>query len=124
MTVPAPYIGYFASDAPKEGALAVEPGWFQLWPPAEIERLNRDYHVPEFAPGFLGFGSSGGGELLAFDSAGRIFMLPMVVCLPTRRDLLPILGASLSRGLNNDAYQCTVADRRRVISNRIATKQP
>ena len=31
-----------------------------------------------FAPGFLGFGSNGGGELLAFDAAGRIVMLPMV----------------------------------------------
>ena|SRR2546426_6280586 len=82
MTLPAPYVRYFASDAPKEGALAVEPGWFQLWQPAEVEQLNRDYHIPEFAPGFLGFGSSGGGELLAFDSAGRIVMLPMVGMSP------------------------------------------
>ena len=65
MTLPAPYVGYFASDAPKEGALAVEPGWFQLWQPAEVEQLNRDYHVPEFAPGFLGFGSKVSGELFS-----------------------------------------------------------
>lgn len=83
MTLPAPYVAYFASDALKEGALAVEPGWFQLWQPDEVEQLNRDYHVSEFAPGFLGFGSSGGGELLAFDSAGRVVMLPMVGMSPS-----------------------------------------
>lgn len=82
MTLPVPYVGYFASDAPKEGALAVEPGWFQLWQLAEVEQLNRDYHVPEFAPGFLGFGSSGGGELLAFDADGRVVMIPFIGMSP------------------------------------------
>src|SRR5947209_6466533 len=47
-----------------EGQLAVEPGWFQLWSAEEVLELNRDYGVNEFLPGFFGFGSSGGGELL------------------------------------------------------------
>lgn len=78
MTLPKQYIHYFSGSGPKEGGLTVEPGWFQLWSPSEIEALNRDYRVQEFAPGFLGFGTSGGGELLAFDSDGRIVMIPMV----------------------------------------------
>jgi hypothetical protein len=49
-----------------------------LWPLDQIDQLNRDYHVAEFAPGFLGFGSNGGGELLAFDASGRVFMIPFV----------------------------------------------
>jgi hypothetical protein len=40
--------------------------------------LNRDYQVAEFALGFLGFGSNGGGELLAFDADGRVFTIPFV----------------------------------------------
>lgn len=56
----------------------MDPGWFHLWSPTEIEQLNRDYHVEEFAQGFLGFGSSGGGELSAFDAGGRVFMIPFV----------------------------------------------
>ena len=76
MALPPEYVSYFAGDGRKEGGLSVEPGWFQLWAPAEIEQLNRDYQVSQFAPGFLGFGSSGGGELLAFDTEGRIFMIP------------------------------------------------
>lgn len=78
MTLPDEYVRYCAGDGPKEGALSVDPGWFQLWPPAEIEQMNRDYHVQEFVPGFFGFGSNGGGELLAFDSGGRVFMIPFV----------------------------------------------
>ena len=78
MTLPPQYLDYFTGDGRREGALSVEPGWFQLWPPGEVENWNRGYHVQEFAPGFLGFGSSGGGELLAFDADGRVFMIPMI----------------------------------------------
>ena len=62
--------------------MTVGPGWFQLWPPAEVEQMNRDYHVSELAPGFLGFGSSGGGELLAFDAGGRVVMIPFILMSP------------------------------------------
>jgi hypothetical protein len=78
MTLPIEYSSYFRTDAPKEGALTVQPGWFQLWRPNDIEQMNHEYKVSKFAPGFLGFGSSGGGELLAFDSVGRVAMIPMI----------------------------------------------
>jgi hypothetical protein len=78
MKIPTQYASYFAGDGPKEGGLVVEPGWFQLWPPDRIEQRNRDYRVQEFAAGFLGFGSSGGGEMLAFDADGRVVMIPFV----------------------------------------------
>jgi SMI1 / KNR4 family (SUKH-1) len=79
MVLPPEYADYFAGKGPKEGGLSVEPGWFQLWPPTKIEQLNKDYRVAEFAPGFLGFGSSGGGEMLAFDTEGAVVMIPFVV---------------------------------------------
>ena len=50
------------------GPLGVEPGWFQLWPAEEVLASNRGYEVQENAPGLIGFGSNGGGELLAFDT--------------------------------------------------------
>ena len=78
MTLPDEYVHYWVGGGLKEGGLSVEPGWFQLWAPSDIERLNRDYHVQEFVAGFLGFGSNGGGELLAFDRRGRVFMIPFV----------------------------------------------
>lgn len=78
MAIPPEYISYFAGDGPKEGALSVQPCWFQLWPPSEIEQRNHDYEVQEYAPEFLGFGSSGGGEMLAFDQSGAVFMIPFI----------------------------------------------
>jgi hypothetical protein len=59
-----------------------EPGYFQLWHPDEVEELNQSYRVPEHAPGFLGFGSDGGGEMLAFDAAGAVFKIPFVGMAP------------------------------------------
>lgn len=82
MSLPEEYVRYLAGGGPKEGSLAVEPGWFQLWPPDEVSKWNQDYQVKKFAPGFLGFGSSGGGEMLAFDAGGRVVMLPFVGMSP------------------------------------------
>lgn len=78
MKLPEEYVRYCAGDGPKEGGLSVQPLWFQLWPAGQVEQLNREYRVAEFAPGFLGFGSNGSGELLAFDATGRVFMIPLV----------------------------------------------
>lgn len=78
MKLPEEYVRYYTGDGPKEGGLSVQPLWFQLWPPAEVEQLNRDYQVAEFAPGFFGFGSNGGDELLAFDADGRVFTMPFI----------------------------------------------
>jgi hypothetical protein len=66
-----------------EGQLAVEPGWFQLWPAEKVLEMNRGYAVNEFLPGFFGFGSNGGGELLALDlRSGPPFRVVMVPFIP------------------------------------------
>ena len=83
MNLPPEYVKYCSGDGLHEGGLIVDPGWFQLWPLGEIEDLNQDYEVQEYAPGFLGFGSSGGGELLAFDSEGSIVMIPFIGMTPS-----------------------------------------
>lgn len=67
-----------SDDAISEGVVDGEPGYFALWHPDEVEELNRSLQVAELAPGFLGFGSDGGGEMLAFDAAGAVFCLPMI----------------------------------------------
>jgi hypothetical protein len=56
----------------------VEPGWFQLWPADELDALNEAYRTFEFVPRFKAFGSSGDGEMLAFDPEGRIAMIPFI----------------------------------------------
>lgn len=65
-----------------EGDLGVEPGWIVFWPAEEVIERNAGYDVPSNVPGFFGFGSNGGGELLAFDARGAqpfpIVMIPFI----------------------------------------------
>jgi hypothetical protein len=76
--LPGDYIAYLEGDGAAEALTEGQPGYFALWHPDEIEANNRDLHVAACAPGFLCFGSDGGGELLAFDASGAVFMLPTV----------------------------------------------
>ncbi len=80
MVIPLPsrYKAYFESGGLVEGFIDGPPGYFSLWHPDEVERNNADLKVNEYAPGFLGFGGDGGGEMLAFDTSGAVVMLPMV----------------------------------------------
>lgn len=50
--------------------------------------MNKGYEVAEYAPGFLGFASSGGGEMLAFDKDNKIFSIPFIGMSP--KEALPV----------------------------------
>lgn len=80
--LPEDYLSLLRRSNGGGGPLGVEPGWFQLWPAEEVLSLNRDYQVGKYVPGLLGFGSNGGGELLAFDTRRgplwKIVMVPFV----------------------------------------------
>lgn len=76
--LPDDYIAYLEGMGVAEGFTEGLPGYFALWHPDEIEASNRDLEIATCAPGFLGFGTDGGGELLAFDGSGAVFMLPMI----------------------------------------------
>ena len=68
--LPPEYIAFLAESNGGEGDLGVKPGWCQLWPAAEVLALNSSYEVQAELPGFLAFGSSGAGQLFAFDGRG------------------------------------------------------
>lgn len=77
--LPDAYLAQVREDDGAAGDLAVEPGWIAFWPAAEVARHNAGYQVNAHLPGFLGFASNGGGELLAFDTRvepWRICMIP------------------------------------------------
>ena len=79
--LPAAYLAFMRVEDGSEGDLAVEPGWIQLWPAAEVEELNNGYEIASFLPGFLGFGSNGGDELFVFDTRvapWRVCMVPFI----------------------------------------------
>jgi hypothetical protein len=77
-SLPPDYLAFLALSDWGEGELGTEPGWFQLWPAAEVAELNDAYKIPTFLPGYTGFGSSGGGELLAFGREGTVVMVPFI----------------------------------------------
>lgn len=65
-SLPSSYFEFLRLSNGGEGELGVEPGWFRIWPASEVLSANKAYEIPSVLPGYLGFGSSGGGELLAF----------------------------------------------------------
>ena len=65
ITLPDLYLRLLAVSNGPEGELGVEPGWFQLWRAEDVLKLNADYEVAEYHPGFFGIGSSGGGIMFA-----------------------------------------------------------
>jgi hypothetical protein len=78
MKTPEEYRKYMTDGGSTSGELSVDPGWFDLWPVAQLAELNAAYKTDDFVPGFTGFGSNGGGEIFAFDAEGGIFMIPFV----------------------------------------------
>jgi hypothetical protein len=77
--LPVGFIAYHHAGRQLEGDLGeFEPGWYQLWPLADIEEFNREYLVEEQAPGYLGIGSDGGGEMIAIAPTGEIVILPFI----------------------------------------------
>ena len=81
-TLPGDYLSFLRLSNGGEGELSIKPWWFQMWPAEELVQTNHDYNVQESIPGFIGFGSSGGGELFAFDTRTaqpwRVYMIPFI----------------------------------------------
>lgn len=82
LDLPRAYLAFFEQSNGGDGDLGIAPGWLSLWSIEEVLGLNRDYEVQQWIPGFFGFGTNGGGELLAFDTRTphpwKIYMIPFV----------------------------------------------
>ena len=81
--LPSEYLALLRYSNGGEGSLDIDPGRLQLWSSEEVLEHNRGYEIAEHIPGFLGFGSSGGGELLAFDTqSGKHWKVVMIPFIP------------------------------------------
>ena len=93
--LPDDYIRYLRSSNGGEGEIDVQPCYCQIWPAEDVLTFHAEYQVPEYAPGFLAFGSSGGGELIAFDmrETGRfpVVSLPCIGLSPS--EAMPVAGS-------------------------------
>jgi hypothetical protein len=79
-SIPGDYVNYIVDTGPFECCTYedAEPGYVVLWSFDEIAKNNSDIEIETYAPGFIAFGGDGGGELLAFDATGAVFMLPLI----------------------------------------------
>ncbi len=78
MNLSEDFLSYLRSGQSKFGDRDEFPMGFKLWEEADLGVFNDQYEVPRYAPGFFGFGSDGGGEMLAFDSAGKVYAIPFI----------------------------------------------
>jgi len=69
---------YHESGRPLVCELDVGPYDCEFWRLDEIEKCNLEYEVQKYAPGFFGFGTSGGGEMFALSPSGSVVCLPFI----------------------------------------------
>jgi len=92
VALPPEYLDFLSQTNGGEGDLAADPGWFAIWPSEEVLENNRGYEILTYLPGFFGFGSNGGGELLAFDMRhGAPYPVVMIPFIPMEaREARPV----------------------------------
>lgn len=67
MSLPGDYVEFLRITNGGVGSIG-KCKYVIFWAVDELAPLNRDYQVQEYVPGFLVFGSSGGGEAYGFDT--------------------------------------------------------
>lgn len=79
-SLPSDYKSFMNTHDGGEGF--IQEQYLILWRTGELIEFNRDYEVEKYAPGFVLFGSNGGGEAFAFDARSgenmRIKMVPFI----------------------------------------------
>ena len=83
LSVPNEYQRYIERHGTFEGFTSGEPGYIELWSLTELPGNNLDIQIQELAPGFVAFAGNGGGEILAFNASGAVFMLPLIGMEPS-----------------------------------------
>jgi len=83
MSAASELLSYYASGRPLVCELDASPFICEFWPQEELGTYNSEYQVPDYAPGFYGFASSGGGEMFAISPTGAIVCLPYIGMEPS-----------------------------------------
>lgn len=87
---PNELLAYYAAEKPLVCELDVNPYLCEFWPLEELSQYNVEYEVPQYAPGFFGFATSGGGEMFAISPSGEVVRLPFIgMASDTARTIAP-----------------------------------
>lgn len=77
---PADYVEFMTNANGGEGDVR-DAAWVRIWPVEELVEFNDRYSAEELYPGFVLFGTDGGGEAYAFDTRtepASIVMMPFI----------------------------------------------
>lgn len=83
LSVPKEYQQHIDKHGTFEGFTSGEPGYIELWSLEDLSSNNADIQIQVYAPGYLAFAGNGGGEVLAFNATGAVFMLPLIGMEPS-----------------------------------------
>src|SRR5688572_4164557 len=102
MVIPSELREYHLSGAPLNCELDAQPWLCDFWPMTQVEMRNEEYEVPRNAPGYIGFATSGGGEMFAFSPSGAIVCLAFIGMSP-REELAVAPSWNAFRGMLRNA---------------------
>ena len=86
--IPQCVSAYLKAGKPMVCELDENPYCCEFWEQEELVRFNSEYQVPEYAPGFFGFATSGGGEMFAISPSGSVVCLPFIGMKPNAATLV------------------------------------
>lgn len=83
MTARTDLEAYYMAGKPLVCEMDKSPYLCEFWPHNELARYNDEYEVEQYAPGFFGFATSGGGEMYAISPTDSIVALPFIGMEPS-----------------------------------------
>jgi hypothetical protein len=90
--VPKDYLDFLRISNGGEGSLPVQPWWFVIWAAETIIERWIAYEMEEYIPGYLAFGSNGGGEAFVFNlnaaTPERVYIMPFIGMEPGQEILV------------------------------------
>jgi len=79
LKLPIDYLDFLQFSNGADGPLPVQPLWCSLFKAEELVVCNQDYEIAKYLPGYLAIGSSGGGEVILFDTrTWRVCTVPVL----------------------------------------------
>ena len=79
---------YFKAERAVVCELDVPPYHCEFWPLGQLAGYNEECQVHTYAPGYFGFGTSGGGEMFAISPDGAVVCLPFIGMSPVEELVL------------------------------------
>ncbi len=76
--VPQVIVEYHLAGKPLVCELDAQPWLCEFWPLRKVDQFNLGYAVQSHAPGYIGFGTSGGGEMYAISPVGSVVCLAFI----------------------------------------------